>query len=264
MSTATRTTDAPVPSSRATATYGVTASPTSDAGRQPSPTSGLTHRRLWMTAGWLLIGYVVLTFVGIAFQQTLMLGDKPSNAAAVLLHSSMTKIFTGGYIEYLATLVYLVGALLIARLLRREGVAGEWLSSCIAGSALVGVAITIAVGFSAGAAAVYGGHHGASLATVTTVNDIRNFSFFLTGGLAGMFALAVSAAARLTGALPRWVSYGGTLVGVLYFATIPAARTGFMNYATLVGFVWMVGLGLAALRQSRRSVSETVPQAAAG
>ena len=235
------------------------------AGSRPAPTienAARTHRRLWMGAGWLLIAYIAVTFAGVGFESSLLLGDKPSLASKALVQSSMTKNFTGGYIEFLATLIFLVGALLIAKLLRGPGVAGEWLSSCIAGSALVGVAITVAVGFSAGAAALYDGHHGASLATVTTVNDIRNFSFILTGGLYGVFALAIAAAVWLTGALPRWVSYSGLVVGVLYIGSIPAARSHFDNVSTMIGFVWVLALGVAALRNARRPMPQAAPPAA--
>ena len=216
------------------------------------------HRRLWLTAGSLMIGYVVLTFAGIGFQHSLMLGDSASSASAALVHSSMAKNFAGGYVEYLSTLVFLIGALLIGRLLRGDGVLGEWLSSCIAAGATVYVAITVAVGFAAGAAALYDGHHGAALATVTTVNDIRNFAFFLSGGLMGVFTLAVAAAVRVTGRLPRWVAYSGAVVGVLYLVTIPAAGNGALNVSTMVGFVWLIALGIAALRESRR-VADSVP-----
>lgn len=211
-----------------------------------------THRRLWLTAGWLLVGYIVLTFAGVGLEHSLMLGDAPTKASSALVHSSMTKNFTGGYIEFLATLVYLVGALLVARLLRGEGATGDWLSSCIAASAVATVALDAAVGFAAGAAAIYDGHHGATLATVTTVNDIRNFAFFLSGGLAGVFALGVAAAVLLTARLPRWVAYTGLGIGVLSIASIPAARTGFMNVATMLGFVWLAALAVASLREARR------------
>jgi hypothetical protein len=222
-----------------------------------------TQRRLWLTAGSLMIGYVVLTFAGVAFEHSLMLGDKASSASAALVHSSMTQNFAGGYIEYLASLVFLVGALLLARLLRGDGVLGEWLSSCIAASATVFVAITVTAGFAAGAAALYDGHHGAALATVTTVNDIRNFAFFLSGGLVGVFAFGVAAAARVSGRLPQWVSYSGVVVGVLYIVTIPAAANGVVNVSTMLGFAWLVALGVAGLRESRTSTTRVARKPAA-
>lgn len=217
-----------------------------------------TTRRLWVITGWLLVGYVVLSFAGVAFQSALLLGDSPDKAAAALVRSSMAKNFAGGYLELLATLVFLVGMLGLARLLRRDDAVGEWLSSCIAGAAIGQAAVTVAVGFAAGAAAIYDGHHGAPLATVTTVNDIRNFAFFLSGGFTGVVALAVAAAVLRTATLPRWVGYAGAVIGVLYIAAIPAARTGVINAVTLVGFVWIVAIGVTAVRRGGRERVATV------
>lgn len=212
-----------------------------------------TERRLWLAAGWLLIGYIVLTFAGVVFQHSLELGDAPSKATSALVTSSMAKNFAGGYIEFLSQLLFLVGALLLARLLRGDGALGEWLSSCMTAAVTAAVSVTVAVGFAAGAAALYDGHHGASLATVTTVNDIRNFGFYLTGGLVGVFALAAAAAIRLTGALPRWVAYTGVIIGVLSIAAIPATSKGAVNASTLLGFAWIVAVGVTSLRRARRT-----------
>jgi RsiW-degrading membrane proteinase PrsW (M82 family) len=210
-----------------------------------------TDRRLWLVAGWLLIGYIVLTFAGVGFEHSLMLGDTPAKAKAALVDSSLSKNFAGGYVEYLATLLLLLGGLLVARLLRSETTTGGWLSSVMTAAVTIQVAITVAVGFAAGAAALYDAHHGASLATATTINDIRNFAFFLTGGLAGIFAISASAAVLATSRLPRWVAYFGIVVGVLSIATIPAARTGVIDVATMLGFVWIVALAVTSLRRAR-------------
>lgn len=221
----------------------------------PDPrTTATAHRRLWRTAGALLIGYLVLTFAGVVFEHTLMLGDGRSEASDALVRSSMAKNFAGGYVELLATLLLLVGAQLLARLLRGESETSAWLSSCISAGAIVYAAVTIVGGFAAGAAALYDGHHGAALATAITVNDIRNFSFFLSGAALAVLAFGVVAASWVTGLLPRWVSYTGAVAAVLWVATIPAARTGVINIATLLGFAWILALAIAALRAPGRTV----------
>lgn len=103
-----------------------------------------THRRLWRLAG-----------------------------------SSLATVFAGGWVEYLGFPLFLVAAMLFTRLLRGSGDAAAWLSSCIGAAGVTYTAITIATGFAAGAAALYDGHHGAPLATVTVVNDVRIFAFYL-------------------------------------------------------------------------------------
>jgi len=218
-------------------------------------------RRLWLTAGWLLIAYVVLTFAGAVFQSQLTLGAKPSDAAKALVTSSLTKTYTGFYLEFIAALVFLVAALLLARLLRGEGETSAWLSSCIAGAAVTYVAVMGATGGAAGAAALYDGHHGASLATVTTVNDIRNIGFAISGGLAGVLVLAASGAGFITGRLPRWFVYAGFVVGVICIAAVPAVKAGAPQ--TLLWFLWLLVAGIIALRQARSASSATVRAAMA-
>ena len=173
-------------------------------------------RRLWLAAGWMILGYVVLTFVGAVFETNVTLGDKPSHVASGLVSSSMTKAFTGGYIEFIAGMVFL-GA--------------------------------------AGAAALYNGHHGAPLAVVTTVNDIRNIGFSLSGGIAGVIVLAVAAAGAVTQLLPRWFSYAGYIVGVVMIAAVPAAKAGAPQ--TLLWYAWLVALAVLALRIPRRAAEPT-------
>jgi len=218
-------------------------------------------RRLWITAGWLLVGYVILTFAGAVFQSQLTLGAKPAEATKALVTSSLPKTYTGYYIEFIATLVFLVALLLVARLLRGDGDTTAWLSSCVAGAAVIYVAVTLATGGAAGAAALYDGHHGAPLATVTTVNDIRNIGYSISGAVAGLLVLATSAAGRITGLLPRWFSYAGYAVGVVCIAALPAVKAGAPQ--TLLWFLWLLVLGIVALRQAGSTSPGTVKAAMA-
>jgi hypothetical protein len=220
-----------------------------------------SKRRLWLTAGWLLVAYVVLTFAGSVFQSQLTLGAKPADATKALVTSSLAKTYTGFYIEYIATLVFLVAVLLLARLLRGEGDTTAWLSSCIAAAAIAYVAVMSATGGAAGAAALYDGHHGASLATVTTVNDIRNIGYSISGGIAGVLVLAASGAGRLSGLLPRWFTYTGFAVGLICIAAVPAVKAGAPQ--TLLWFLWLLGAGIIALRQARAAAPDAFQAAMA-
>lgn len=210
-------------------------------------------RRLWVTAGWLIVGYVALTIAGAAFAPNSTIGDTKSHVTTALVTSSMTKVFASGYVEFIAGLVFLVASLLIARLLRGGSDLDGWLSSTVSATAIVYTAVEVAAG-AAGAAAVYNGHHGAPLAIVTTVDDIRNVAFSLSGGVAGLLTLAIAAGGRSTSLLPRWVSYTGYVVGVVMIAAVPAAKAGAPQ--VLLWFAWLVALGIATLRVPRRG---TVP-----
>jgi hypothetical protein len=207
--------------------------------------------RLWRIAGALALGHVVLLFAGVALETSPLLGDTQARAEAALVRSSMATVFTGGYLQYLAVLVFMAGAVLLARLLRGTSEISGWLASSAAASAVTYVAVTIATGFAAGAAALYDGHHGAPLATVTTVNDVRNFGFFLSLGVLGVFTIAVAGAVHSSGALPRWVAYTGYLVGALCILAIPAQPWDAVNVVNLVWLVWFLTVGIVALRGPR-------------
>lgn len=211
------------------------------AGRQP----------LWRIAGVLLIAHVVLVFGGVAFESQLVLGDPPTSVVGALVTSSLAQNLAGGYVEYVGFLVLLPAGILVARLLRGESETSRWLASCAAGSLVAYVAVTVATGFAAGAAALYDGHHGAPLTTIVAVDDIRSFAFFLSGGLVGVVVLALAGGVQLTGALPRWVAYSGYVVGVLSIVAIPGAGLGLQNVSTMLWFVWLVALAVAALRRGR-------------
>ena len=74
-----------------------------------------------------MIAFVVLTFAGIIPQHAVTLGDSPSHVRDALATSSMTKMYVGYYIEFIAALVFLAAMLLLARLVRGEGEMADWL-----------------------------------------------------------------------------------------------------------------------------------------
>ena len=210
------------------------------------------HRRLWITAGGLTIAYIVLTFAGVSMEYTLELGQSHAEGLKQLVQSSLTNNYVGGYLEYVATLVLLVAMLLVARLLRGTSEATGWLSSCMNGSIVAYTAVTVAAGFSAGAAALYNAHHGADLTNATMVNDIRNFSFFLSEGLIGVFVICAGVTGRITGLLPRWFCYPGIAIGAFSILAIPGARNGLQNVSIMLWFVWLLVFAVVALRSGGR------------
>lgn len=211
--------------------------------------------RLWRIAGGLAIAHVVLMLGGFAFEQSPLLGASSSSVVAAYVHSSMSTIYAGGYVEYLSCLVFLVLAVLLGRLLRGRDELSGWLAGCIGAAAVIYLAVSIAAGFAAGAAALYNGHHGAPVTTLTTVNDVRNFAFFLSVGVLGVFTLAVAAAGRATRLLPAWLVWTGYVVGAGLIAAVPGARVGLVDDATLVWLVWFLALAVLCLRGPRPAVA---------
>jgi hypothetical protein len=208
-------------------------------------------RRWWRIVGGLVVAHVVLALVSAAVEQTPQLRASVGTREAALVHRSMTTVFAGGYAEYLGMLIFVAAALLMAQLLRGAGVLHQWLSSCIGGAALTSTAIALAGGSAAGAAAVYRGHHGVGLDILTSLNDVRNFAFYLFAGGLGVFALAVAGAVRAAGILPRWLSHTGFAVGAVCLVAPALQAWDTVNYAMLLWYVWFLALGVLALRGPR-------------
>lgn len=211
------------------------------------------RRRLWLTAGWLSITYVVLTFaVSPAYTSIVTgLGESPSKVAKALVSSSTTTGFAGAYGELIAALVFLVGGSLIAQLLPGSGVLARWLASCMTGAAVSYVAILVATG-AASVAALYSGHHGVSVDSLTSVAAVGNLGFSLSGAAAGVFVLAASAAGHTSRLLPRWFAVAGYFVGAACLTAVLAARGGAPQM--LLWYLWLVGFGVLAMRRARQAV----------
>lgn len=221
--------------------------------------TGAVQRRLWLTAGWLAIAYVVVTFaVSAAYTSTTTgLGDGPAKVSKALVTSSMTTGFAGAYGELVATLIFLVGALLAARLLRGDGEVTGWLSSCMSGAAVTYVAVLVTTG-AASAAALYDGHHGIAVAALTPSATQGNLGYGLSGVAAGVYVLAASGAGHLTRLLPRWFAIVGYIVGVVSLGSVLTVRAG--TPTMILWYLWLVVLGVLALRRAGRTA--TVPVAA--
>jgi hypothetical protein len=219
---------------------------------QPTATQGTQLRRLWLLAGGLLIAHIVMLFGGLAFERTPMIGDNAQAQSAALVHSPMAQVFAGGYVETLSFLILLVALIAFARVLRgRTEVSRLW-ASAISAAGSCYVAITIACGFAAGAAATYDGHHGAPLSTVIAVNDVRNFAYFLSVAVLGLVILCIALAMRASALLPRWVARTGYFVATLCVASVPAERHGVMDLANMVAIAWLIALAVAAIGHGRR------------
>lgn len=210
-------------------------------------------RRLWRVLGWLVIAHLVLMFASFSLQRVSPLGAKPATVIADHVTWSMTKGFTGGYLTSLSFLVFLLAATLLARLLRGDTEIAGWLSSTIAASGSIYVAVTFSSALSNLGAALYDGHNGAPLSTVTALDHVHWFGVFLATEVLGVFILAVAAAVRATGLLPRWVAYSGFLVGAVCIAAVAGAGLGLVDAATVVWVFWLAGLAIAAFRVSRVS-----------
>ncbi|MFP5371859.1 MAG: hypothetical protein ACLGI3_14085, partial [Actinomycetes bacterium] len=137
-------------------------------------------RTAWRVAGALALGHVVLVLAGISQQRSPRLGDDAVAVAAEYVDGDMTRIFAGGYVEALGFLLLLPVVTFLGSALGRRAEIGGWAAQTAAAAGIGYVVMSLAPGLSAGAAALYGAQHGADLGTVSVVNDVRNFAFFLS------------------------------------------------------------------------------------
>jgi hypothetical protein len=159
---------------------------------------------MWRVAGWLALAHIAAMLGGFSVEKVAPLGARPSAVASAYVTWPTGKGFVGSYVAGISFLLFLLVATLLGRLLRGDGDTSAWLSSVIAGSGCVYVAITLATAFAVSSAALYAGHHGAPLATVSALSDAHWFAVFLATAVLGLFTLAVAVAVYVTGALPRW------------------------------------------------------------
>ena len=216
-----------------------------------------SHRvsgRLWRVVAVLAIVHVVLMFGSFSLQRVAPLGAAESTVTADHVTWPMGKGFTGGYLTCLSFLVFLLVATLLARLLRGDSEASGWAASVIAGAGSVYVAVTLTGALANLGAALYDGHRGAPLTTVTALDHVHWFAAFLATAVLGLFTLAVAAAVHLTAALPRWVAFTGYVVGAVAVCWVPGAAKGLVDTATLVWVVWFIAPAVAASRRSGHAV----------
>ena len=214
----------------------------------PNPSPG---RRLWTLAGVLALAHLVVMFGSFALQRVAPLDASSVTIRADHMDWSMTKGFSGGYLTALSYLLLLAFAALFARLLRVRTEVSGWLTSTMLVAVGVAVAVTYA-GMADVGAALYDGHHGASLETVTALDHAHWFNVFLATLALGLFTAATGGAALVSRVLPRWVGWSGVVVGVLCMLAVAGAGAGLVDTVTLVWTLWFIALAIAALRRGAR------------
>ena len=83
-------------------------------------------------------------------------------------------------LESFAFLMLVPVLVFLGRVLGRGSELARWAAQTGTLCGLAYVAVTFAVGFPAGAAAMYGAQHGLDLEAALAVNNLRNFAYFLS------------------------------------------------------------------------------------
>ena len=208
-------------------------------------------RGLWTLAGVLAFAHLVIMFGSFALQRVAPLDASGDTVRADHMDWSMTKGFSGGYLTAFSYLLLLLCAALFARLLRVRSELSGWLTTTMLLAVGVVVAVTYA-GMADVGAALYDGHHGASLETVTALDHAHWFNVFLATLALGLFTAATGGATLVSRVLPRWVGWSGVVVGVLCMIAVAGAGAGLVDTVTLVWTLWFIALAIAALRRGAR------------
>jgi hypothetical protein len=220
-------------------------------------------RRLWPVAGTLALAHVALMFAGFTLTPVGRLGDDPASVADAYRGSSLVAGGVGSAVSLLGFVAFLLGALLLARLLRGDTEGSRWLATVVGTAGALYVGLTFVLPYAASGMARYGAHHGLPDEIVAAFSDLHWFGDDLATVMLGVFTLAVAVGVWLTRRLPRWVAIGGFVAGgcCLVTATFPPETV--LDNVTLIWIVWFVALAVAALRAGRvRASSSAVPVAA--
>jgi hypothetical protein len=220
-------------------------------------------RTSWRVAGGLALGHVVLVLVGITQQNSLRLGDDATTVAAQYVDGDLARTFVGGYVEALGLVLLLPVVAFLARAVGRRTQGGGWAAHTAFAAGTGYVLLNLAPGLAAGAAAFHGAQDGADLATVSMVNDVRIFAFFLSMLLLALHAIGLGIAVLTDRVLPAWLGWSAVATAIVLVVSVPFAATGAVDYATLVWIVWFVALAGVMLRHRPTEAGTPTPPAPA-
>ena len=218
-------------------------------------------RRLWQIAGGLALAHVVLILLGIFLQNGPLFSDGIQGIEDDYVGGDLARSFTGGLVESFGFLLLIAVLTFLAGAVGRSSEAARWASRTGLACGLAYVAVTFAVGFPAGGAAMYGAQHGLDVDTAFALNNVRLFGYFLSLLLLGGSTLGFAAAALADRVHTGWFGKFGLVSGVVLLASTPLAAIGQQDWGTLVWSVWFVGVGVLMLRH-REAVEQSAVSAA--
>ena len=205
-------------------------------------------RRLWQLAGALALAHVVLIPVGIGLQGSPLFAEGTAGITDSYVEGSFARSVAGGMLEAFGFLLLIPALVFLGRVLGRRTEAGAWTAQTGVLCGLGYVAVTFAVGFPAGAAAMYGAQHGLDVDTAFAINNVRIFGYFLSLLLLGGSTVGFAVAALADRLHPRWFGGFGLVTGAALLASTPLAAIGQQDWGTLVWMVWFVGVAVLMMR----------------
>ena len=229
------------------------------------PTTSTVPRSLWRLAGACALAHVALTFGGLALARPPLFEDGTRGIEESYVDRDLTPVMAGGLVEVLGFLLMVPTLVLLSQALGTSSAAGRLAARTGLVCGLVYLAVTVAVGFPAGAAAAYGAHHGLDLDTALAINNVRFFGFLLSLPFLGGHAIGVAISAFHDRVAPRWLGGVGVVTGVGLLAAPVLGVIALQDLPTLLWVVWWVGVAVWLLRAREQGPAvEDVPQTMTG
>ena len=222
--------------------------------------------RLARPAGILGLVHVALLIGGLAMSGGgALIEDGAAGIEKAYVDGNLTTILGGWFLESVGFVLLVPVAVFLAGSLGGSSAVGRWAAR--SGSVLAGVyvAITLAVGFPAGAAAAYGVQHGLDVDAAAALNSMRVFAYLLSLLCLGAYVICVAVSALADGFSPRFVGGLGLVTGGCLVAAGPLATFALQDIPTLLYLVWWVGLSVILIRghrPTRESFTESFAEAA--
>lgn len=208
----------------------------------PSPT-------LARTAGALGLAHVVLLIGGLALSGGgALIEEGTAGIERAYRDGSLTNILAGWYVESVGFVLLVPVAVYLAGALGRTSEVGRWAARTGLILACVYVAITLAVGFPAGAAAALGTKEGLDLQSAAALNSMRVLAYLLSLLCLGAHVICVAVSAMADGVGRRFVGWLGLATGVSLLVAAPLATVALQDVPTLLYLVWWVGVCVLLLR----------------
>ena len=205
-------------------------------------------RRLWQIAGVLGIVHVVLIPVGIAIQQSPLFGEGTRGIRESYVEGDLSRTLTGWLVGSYDFLLLIPVLVFLARALGRRNEAGGWAAQTGLMCGIAYVTVIFAVGFPAGAAAMYGAQHGLEVEAAFALNNLRTFGYFLSLMLLAGSTLGIALSAIAEGVHQRWFGGFGVLTAIALLVSTPLSAVGAQDWGTLVWMVWFTGVCVLMLR----------------
>ncbi len=203
------------------------------------------------TAGALGLAHVVLLIGGLAVSGGgALLEEGTAGIERAYRDGSLTAILTGWYVESVGFVLFVPVAVYLAGALGRTTEVGRWAARTGLVLACVYVAITLAVGFPAGAAAALGTKENLDVDSAAALNSMRVFAYLLSLLCLGAHVVCVAVSALADGVGRRFVGWLGVVTGASLLLAAPLATFSLQDVPTLLYLVWWVGLCVLLLRGS--------------